>query len=77
MKVLMLHVCSGAYRRSFRRNPRCGCGSMESLTKRRKTDLDKLEEWSEENKMQFNKDEVKVPLLGTVSSTNAEGGVTG
>lgn len=64
----LCHMCA---------HPRCGSDFMESLTKRRKTDLDKLEEWSEENKMQFNKDEVKVPLLGIVSSTSAEGGVTG
>ncbi|EOB08161.1 Voltage-dependent L-type calcium channel subunit alpha-1C, partial [Anas platyrhynchos] len=34
---------------------------------------DKLEKGSEENKMQFNKDEVKEPLLRIVSSTNAGG----
>jgi len=70
--VPVLHVCSGAYRCSSRHNPRSGSGSRESLTKRR-TDLDELEEWSKENKIQFNKDEVKVPLLGIVSSTVQRG----
>lgn len=40
----------GAYMRAYmcssRYHPRCGSGSVESLTKRRKTVLDKLVEWS-------------------------------
>lgn len=47
--------------------------SWRALTQRRKIGPDKLEKGSEENKMQFNKDEVKEPLLRIVSSTNAGG----